>query len=291
MSTPPDQPSASPYSNPPSAPSAPPGPPAPGGYGTPVPAQHNPYAQDTPYGPQSPYAAPVPPAGYPPQPGAAVPGGGGSGGGRGGAGRAVLWALVGAVVASAAWGGGVLLLRSGSTKADLRGYTVKSDLCSIVDESAFRTKFPQDDSSPTHYTSRGDALDQMSCSKGLKMTGSSYSDSYLSVEVDLHKKTDPGPEFADAWLGYKQHDSTYKVSEISGFGDQAYLITQDTVDSSGSGDRYVTLALRDGWMTYSMSWSEYSTSYDTSSGKTPPSVSDVTDWVKTSTKATLAKLK
>jgi hypothetical protein len=202
----------------------------------------------------------------------------------------VLWALVGAVVASAAWGGGVLLL-SGSTKADLRGYSTRSDLCPALDESPFRGKFPQDDSSSTHYTSKGDALDQMYCSKGLEMTGSSYADSYLSVQVELHRKTDPGPEFADAWLGYKQHESTYKVSSVSGFGDQAYLITQDTVDSSGSGERYVTLAVRDGWMTYDMTWSEYATSYDTSSGKTPPSIGDATDWVKSSTKATLAKLK
>jgi hypothetical protein len=203
----------------------------------------------------------------------------------------VLWALAGAVVASAAWGGGVLLLRSGPTKADLRGYSARSDLCSEVDESAFRAKFPQDDSSPTHYTSKGDTLDQMYCSKGLEMTGSSYTDAYLSVEVELHKKTNPEPEFADAWLAYKQHDSTYKVSSISGFGDQAYLITQDTIDSTGSGNRYVTLAVRDGWVTYEMTWSEYATSYDTTSGKTPPSIGDAADWVKSSTKATLAKLK
>lgn len=279
MSTPPDQPSASPYPGPPD-PSA--GPPAvPGGYGTPVPPQHNPYAQESPYGPQGYYAAGPPPGAVPPgavPPGAAQPGivapgalppaaGGRSGGG---AGRAVLWAVVGAVVASAAWGGVLLLRKSGHDTADLRGYTVKNDLCAVTDLSAFKTRYPQPDDSPSKYSSKGESLDQMWCNEGLKMTGSSYSDSYLSVEVSLHKKSDPAAEFADAWLGYKQHKPAYDVTAVSGFGDEAYLVTQDTVDSSGSGDRYVTLAVRDGWMTYSMEWSVYATSYDSSSGKKPP---------------------
>jgi hypothetical protein len=213
-----------------------------------------------------------------------------AGGGRGR--RAVLWALAGALVASAAWGGGVLLTRDDSgSSADLRGYTLRNDLCATADVSAFRSKYPQVDNSPTTYTAKGDTLDEMSCNEGLEMSGSSYSDAYLSIQVDLHKKTDPAPEFADTWLGWKQHGTSYDVVPVSGFGDEAYLVTEDTVDSSGSGDRYVTLAVRDGWMTYSMNWSVYATSYDTGAGKTPPSIDDATGWVKTSTRATLAKLK
>jgi hypothetical protein len=295
MSTPPDQPSASPYPpSPPSQPAPPsplpplspqppaaqPGPPAPevGGYGTPVPAQHNPYAQASPYAPQAYYGPGLQP------PGATPPGSR-----RGGAGRAVLWAAVGAAVASALWGGGVFLL-GGSDSPDLRGYTVKSDLCEAADLSAFKTKYPQDDDDPTHNTIRGEAVDDMACDEGLEMSGSSSSDAYLSINVSLHKKTDPAPEFTDTWLGYKQrHDSDYSVTEVDGFGDEAYLLTEDTV-SSESGSRYVTLAVRDGWLTYSMSWSVYVSSYD-SDEEDAPTVSEAAKWVKAATTATLAKLR
>ncbi|HEY5834517.1 hypothetical protein [Streptomyces sp.] len=246
-----------------------------------MPPQHNPYAQPSPYAPQGYYAPGAPP------PGAAQPGGG-----RGGrAGRAVLWAVVGAAVASALWGGGVLLLGgSDSASADLRGYRTKSDLCATADLSAFEAKYPQADSTPTGYTAKGESLDRMSCDKGLEMAGSSYADAYLSIDVDLHKKSDPAPEFADAWLGYKQHGASYVVTPVGGFGDEAYLVTEDTV-TSGSGDREVILAVRDGWMTYSMSWRVYVSSYDTDQGKTAPTVGEATEWVKAATRATLAKLR
>lgn len=302
MSTPPEHPSASPY-QPPSDPQqqSPQGPPPypqagphagpqagpqAGGQLPPVPPQHNPYAQSSPYGPQAPpapqYYAPVAPA---PQPGA---------GGRSGAGRAVLWAAVGAAVASALWGGGVLLLGKDSDAADLHGYTAKSDLCRTADLTAFATEYPKADDDPTTYTVEAPSLDTMSCNKSLKKDSSTYSDAYLSISADLHKKTDPGPEFADTWLGYRQRGaaSTYAVKAVSGFGDQAYLVTQDTVtaDSEGhdSGSREVTLAVRDGWMTYSMTWSAYASSLDTSPVAT---ISQATQWVETSTKATLPKLK
>jgi hypothetical protein len=201
----------------------------------------------------------------------------------------VLWAVVGAVVASAAWAGGVFLLKGDdSTSADLRGYTVKTDLCGTVDTSSFKSTYPQDDTEPSNYTTKGEALDDMQCSLGLEYADSTYSDAYLYVQYSLHKKTDPGPEFADTWLGYKQHtDSKYVVTPVPGIGDEAYLVTEDTVVDD-SGDRYVTLAVRDGWMTYSMNWSQYASSYDT----TPvPTISEATQWVKASTTATLAKLK
>ncbi|MEU6850683.1 hypothetical protein ABZ901_12240 [Actinacidiphila alni] len=310
MSTPPEQPPEQPGASSPSYELSPPNPPqsrpegqpqsqqqnppqGPGGYGTPVPVQHNPYAQPTPspYAPASAYYGP----GQPGRPGA-VPGQPGSGG-RGGAGRAVLWAVVGAAVASALWGGGVLLLDkdsgSDSAKADLRGYTLKSDLCTAADLSAFATEYPQPDSDPTAYSAPGQAVDSMSCSEGLKKTGSSYSDAYLSVEADLHKKTDPAAEFADTWLAYKKRATTYVVTSVAGFGDEAYLVTEDTVapsttGSGSSGDREVILAVRDGWLTYSMNWSVYSSSLDTSPVAT---ISEATGWVKSATKATLAKLK
>ncbi|MDJ0345800.1 hypothetical protein QMK19_34990 [Streptomyces sp. H10-C2] len=290
MSTPPPDPSAYPYPNPQSPAGSPPG------FGPPVPAQQNPYAQPLPqpvpqqpgrpmgqpigqpgqyYGPQGPPIPQMPPP----------PGGGG-------AGRAVLWAAVGAVVASAFWGGGVLLLggKADSAAADLKGYTAQTDLCTSSDISAFKTKYPQSDSSPTTYTIKHEALDDMYCDQGLKMTGSTYSDAYLSTSMELHKKSDPTAEFAAQWEGYSQRKGNYKVEKVTGFGDAAYLITEDTIGGSDtSGSRSVTLAVRDGWMTYQMRWSMYLSSLD--KDKNPPSVSEVTGWVKSSTTASLPKLK
>ncbi|WP_329131898.1 hypothetical protein OG552_11515 [Streptomyces sp. NBC_01476] len=278
-----------------------------------MPPQHNPYAQPSPYAPQPapPYYGATPAGGALPGavlpggalPGAALPGAPGQAGGRGGAGKAVLWAVVGAVVASALWGGGVLLLGkdSGSSPGPLHGYAITQNLCTSTDLSSFKGTYPQEDDSPSDYTITGKAVDDMSCSQGLEIPGSSYADAYLYVSYALHKKTDPGPEFTDTWLGYtQQRDSKYVVKPVSGFGDEAYLVTEDTVADSGSGgssgsdsggDRYVTLAVREGWMTFSMNWSQFASSLDADSGKTIPSLDDATRWVKTATTATLAGLK
>jgi hypothetical protein len=222
-------------------------------------------------------------------PGAPLPAGG-----RGGAGRAVLWAVVGAVVASALWGGGVLLLGGSSgSSADLRGYKTTDDLCARTDTSPFKETYPKSDEEPTTYFTKGKAVDTMSCNQTLEMSDSDFADAYLYVQYALHKKTDPAPEFADNWLGYTQEkDAKYEVKPISGFGDEAYLVTEDTL-SDDSGDRYVTLAVRDGWVTYSMNWSQYESSLDSDSDSTDsvPTIDEATQWVKTATKATLAKLK
>ncbi|MEV5875475.1 hypothetical protein AB0L75_14825 [Streptomyces sp. NPDC052101] len=276
----PPQPTAYPYPNPQSPPPgnfyaqptmvgqpAPQPAPGQGQFGQPQPG--NPYAQAPQFGP----AVPVPPSG-----------------GGGGAGKAVLWAAVGAVVASAAWAGGVFLIGGKGDSADLRGYVAPSDMCSSADYSSFKTAYPEGDSSPTKSSLKNAALDESYCYVDLKKTGSSYADAYLSMQVDLHKKTDPGPEFTAMWKNYADSHSGYDVSSVSGIGDEAYLVSQDTSKgSSSSGSRYVTLAVRDGWVTYTMSYSVYFSSYD--QDKNPPSLSEVDDWLKKDAKATLGKLK
>lgn len=256
-----------------------------------MPPQHNPYAQTStgsPYGPQQPPAY----YGMPQPPGTPAP----AGGSRGGAGRAVLWAVVGAAVASALWGGGVVLLGKDSGKADLRGYTVKKDLCETADLSAFMTEYPKPDDDPASYTSERDSLVQMYCSKSLEKDSTSYSYAYVSIDANLHRKADPGPEFADNLKSFgdrKDKDDRYNVTAIDGFGDEAYLVTRDTVttDSDGkeSGNRDVLLGVRDGWMTFQLSWTAYASSLEDSDKA--PTLSQATEWVKAATKATMAKLK
>ncbi|WP_052398163.1 hypothetical protein [Streptomyces sp. NRRL F-5123] len=300
MSTPPQpgQPGPQPYQNP-QIPGQPPAqPPTGGGYGSPVPAQHNPYAQTSPgFGPPQPgyYGAPQQPGapGMPP-----VPGPGGTGGGQSRAGKAVLWAVVGAAVASALWAGGVFLLGKDSSSAPgLRGYKPVKDLCATADLSAFKEKYPKDDDDPTTYTSDRPALVQMYCGEGLDQEDTSASTGYVSVEADLHRKADPGPEFEDRWRSFGDHgsdpDTNYKVTSVDGFGDEAYLITQDTVPkssdsgSSDSGDRTVVLAVRDGGLTVTLSWDIYSVE----ASDDEPSLDQGTEWVKAATKATMANLK
>jgi hypothetical protein len=257
-----------------------------------VPPQLNPYAQTA----AGPYSPAQPPAYYgQPQPGQVPPGAGG----RGGAGKAVLWAVVGAVVASALWGGGVLLLGKDSGKPALHGYKVTKDLCAAADLSAFATAYPKPDDDPTSYTNDRPAVAEMHCSESLKQESSTYSDAYLTIDADLHRKSDPGPEFADHWKGYdvvggSDPKDKYTVTAVEGYGDEAYLATMDSVttDSDGSetGSREAILAVRDGALTFSMSWYHYPDSLN-SDAKASPTLSQGTEWVKAATKATLAKLK
>ncbi|MGW1965521.1 hypothetical protein ACWCPD_35350 [Streptomyces sp. NPDC001935] len=211
-------------------------------------------------------------------------------GGKGTAGRAVLWAAVGAVAASVVWAGGIVVLGPLGDDPDLAGYRAKANLCSAVDYSALRTEYSEEDSSPTHNSLKHKAIDQSYCSISLKTSSSSsYADAYLSVEMDLHKSTDPAPEFTAVWSEYGQRYEDYEVEELSGFGDEAYLVTEDTTSGTGtSGSRAVTLAVRDGWMTYQMSWSAYTTSYGST---TPPEVSEVSRWLRTDTRSTLENLR
>jgi hypothetical protein len=206
-------------------------------------------------------------------------------------GRAALWTVVGAVVASAAWAGGVLLLRDGGSDADLRGYHVVGDLCDSADFSPFGPGF-KPSSSHTACTSKGDALDSMTCSQSMEGdSGASSLSAYTYLQFDLHKKTDPGAEFTDTWKGYTQHkDEKYEVTPVSGLGDEAYVISSDSL-SSASGERYVTVAVRDGWMTYSENWTQFTGFSSDSSADSQPSVDEVTQWLQWSAKGTLAKLR
>ncbi|MFJ3308817.1 hypothetical protein ACIPSA_38385 [Streptomyces sp. NPDC086549] len=280
----PAQPTAYPYPDPQSPSPGAPGsfpPPAP----PPMPGPQNLYGQPTLVGrpqPGNPYVAQGP---YGP---VAAPQAGG--GGRG-AGRAVLWAVVGALAASAAWAAGVFVI-GGRDAAELRGYTAPSNLCSDADYSSFKDEYPQEDGSPSHNSLKDGALDESYCSIGLKKTGSSYADAYLTIQVDLHKKTDPGPEFTATWKNYRKSHSGYDVETVRDIGDEAYLVTQDTTSgssgSSATGSRYATLAVRDGWMTYTMSYSAYLSTYD--QDKNPPQLDEVSDWLRADTKATLDQL-
>ncbi|WP_328483667.1 hypothetical protein OHS71_36915 [Streptomyces sp. NBC_00377] len=206
----------------------------------------------------------------------------------GGAGKAVVWAAVGAVAASAAWAAGVYLIGA-AAEPDLHGYSAPVNLCNSTDYSSFKEEYPDNDGSPTHNSLQDGALDESLCSLNLKKTGSSYADAYLYVQIDLHKKTDPGPEFTAGWKNYGDSHSGYDVQTVTGIGDEAYLVSNDTTSGSTSGSLYATLAVRDGWTTYTMSYSAYHSSYD--ADKDPPTLEEVTGYLKTDTRTTLEDLR
>ncbi|MFD7661443.1 hypothetical protein [Streptomyces sp. NPDC059788] len=257
-----------------------------------------------------------PAAGGPQQPGV-VPagtggsvsgGGGGTGGSGGGSAQHWLWALGGAVAASAM--GGALLFAVGAfgdarPDPDLAGYSYTSDLCDRTSftpfESAnFKIK-PAGSSSSSSGASGGGAqnpqysgvqqgaLDSMWCNAELKPSGADsgdYSSTWVYSSATLHKKTDPAPEFADNYRAYESQRSSisYKVTPVPGLGDEAYVVSRSD-DSSGS---YVILGVRDGWATYQITWSSYTSR--TSSTK-PPTTEQVTGMLKSSATETLRKLR
>lgn len=224
------------------------------------------------------------------------PGGGGAGGGGG---RGLLWALGGAVVASAVWAGVVFSTGGfgGEPEADLAGYSYTSNLCASTDlEAVEDAGYEQKDSSstnPRHSSSRAAALDSMSCSIDFEPTDASssdYSSEWLSTTAGLHRKTDPEPEFEAQYRQYEDQRTssyTYKVSEVDSLGDEAYVVTQQSTGSSDTG-AYVILGVREGWMTYQSTWSEYVSSSSSADAMT---TEEATEMLEKSARATLAKMK
>jgi hypothetical protein len=227
------------------------------------------------------YAGPGPYGPYPPAATGRPPGGGG-------AGRAVLWAAAGAVLASAAWAVAVFALDAGKDGADLGGYTAAANLCGKADHSSFDDTYPGDDNA-SHQLLRDSALETSYCGLSLRKSTSTLADAYLTLQMDLHKETDPGPEFRALWKNYDDLHDGYDVDTVDGIGDEAYLVSQDTSGDSTTGSRYATLAVRDGWMTWTMTYSNYFTSYG--SDKDAPELDEVTDWMKADTESTLEALR
>ncbi|WP_031188955.1 MULTISPECIES: hypothetical protein [Streptomyces] len=230
-----------------------------------------------------------------------------AGGSGGGGTQHWLWALGGAVAASAM--GGAILFAAGAfgeaqPDPDLAGYSYTSDLCNRTsftpfENSNYKIKPAGSSSSssgasgssaqnPQYSGVQQGAVDSMWCNAELKASdagSNDYSSTWVYSAATLHKKTDPTAEFADGYRAYESQRSSiaYKVTPVSGIGDEAYLVSRSD-DSSGS---YVILGVRDGWMTYQITWSSY-TSRTTSTK--PPTTDQVAGMLKTSAGETLRKL-
>jgi hypothetical protein len=142
------------------------------------------------------------------------------------------WALGGAVAASAIWAAGVTVWDPGHRALpDLHGYHLRDNLCQ---GDALRPLF---DAIPARTftaepadTLRGSALDRATCTAETLVTagdGKSVYDYVAALSVELHKKTDPRPEFEDDTTGAQSLIPAAQVDAVLGLGDDAYLLHQE----------------------------------------------------------------
>ncbi|MGA4837774.1 hypothetical protein [Streptomyces sp. G45] len=272
----------------------------------PNPYQNNPYAQPPQGAPaQPPQAAPPPgPYAYAQPPGAGQPpaplGPPGAPSAQKKPTPGWLWAVGGAVVASAVWAGALFAtgtLGGDSSEADLAGYRFQRNLCDAVTIKAFLERYESRSTGEpnTHYASRQQGLDSGNCSWSLKEKSSTTTD-YTSVFVNgtaqWHEESDPTGEFAAQYKGYEDRSDdsySYRTKPVDGIGDEAYLVTEKRGISGPKQLSSMTLGVRDGWFTFELRWSWYGGT--TSSAAKPPTEQEAQDMLTSDTRDALAELK
>nr|WSW69169.1 hypothetical protein OG461_24915 [Streptomyces sp. NBC_00995] len=148
------------------------------------------------------------------------------------------WALGGALVASLVWGTVLFADGSRDTTPDLHGYRLDRDPCATVRlksiGAAIAPRGPEDRFEEEML--RHAALDRARCSiplrseNGQQRPDEGWSLGYVvRVEIALHKKTDPGPEFEAGRnateLGV---DPDTEVEVVPELGDKAYLLSLES---------------------------------------------------------------
>ncbi|MGA5424284.1 hypothetical protein [Streptomyces lavendulocolor] len=164
-----------------------------------------------------------PPHGMPPHGGTDLiepPGDGDGDGGRRPAGRPWLWAVGGALVASALWAGGLYAYQAKGP--DLGGYRASKDLCEEAKLPALAAAYGERGDGTADVQESHEALDQAQCSVPFGTDESSYS---ADLSYVLHKKTDPGPEFEPAeTTGVWEQ---WKWEPVAGLGERAFFAQDD----------------------------------------------------------------
>ncbi|MFF8830152.1 hypothetical protein [Streptomyces sp. NPDC015131] len=263
---------------------------------TPGPYQQSPSPYIPPQQP-NPYAQPVPP---PPVQQPPVAGGGG-GGRRGVPGW--VWGLGGVVVASAVWAGALFATGTlGGARAEFGGHRYQEALCEKTSLDAFGKRYrvvKEDAGADNGFASQQKAIDQSYCNTDLedpRAGEDSYLSLYVTTRAEWHKTTDPAGEFASLQLSNEDRSDknyTYETEKVDGFGDEAYLVTErrggDKGALGGTTLAGMTLAVRDGWFTFEMSWNWYGGSPEEK--VTPPAPQEVRAMLEADTRDTLDALK
>ncbi|MEU5557510.1 hypothetical protein AB0H47_15495 [Streptomyces globisporus] len=177
-----------------------------------------------------------------------------------------LWGLAGALTASAVWAAAVFGYGiGGDGKPDSRGYRVESDSCAAMElEELARVLGKPDSESATELDGiEHPALHRIRCTVDFKELdlggrrgedGSGWTMGYqASLIAELHKETDPRPEFeASSTLTEIEGSGVERVERVPDLGDRAYLVIMD--DNSMrlnvvEGGAVMKLALS-AWMSY-----------------------------------------
>ncbi|MFD8010912.1 hypothetical protein [Streptomyces sp. NPDC058955] len=132
--------------------------------------------------------------------------------------RPWLWALGGAVAASAVWGAGLYAYERGRPDpgVDLGGYQAVDDLCERAGLKGMAAVLGERGSAGTGPELREPALEQRSCTVNF---GKGDREQSVNVTYTLHKQTDPGPEFAALAKGFDMTEPIGGVGEQAFFGD------------------------------------------------------------------------
>ncbi|MFJ6614150.1 hypothetical protein ACIQPT_28140 [Streptomyces sp. NPDC091289] len=183
--------------------------------------------------------------------------------------QGLLWGVAGALVASAVWATAVFAYGiGGDRKPDLHGYRVESDSCAAVELKALAEVVAATDPEPATTELDGiehPALHRIRCTVTFTPqdaadaaqdgeAGEGWTTGYeASVTAELHKETDPRPEFeASSTLTEIDGVTVTQVEQVPDLGDLAHLLVMD--DNTMhlkvvEGGAVVTLTLSS-WMGY-----------------------------------------
>ncbi|MFI8288932.1 hypothetical protein ACIGBL_07270 [Streptomyces sp. NPDC085614] len=131
--------------------------------------------------------------------------------------RPWLWAVGGAVVASALWGGGLYAHEryEAGRGVDLGGYRSVGDVCAKAELKALSGELGEVSRDGNGSRQEDPALERATCSAIIGSPDTGFS---VDVYYELHKVTDPGPEF-EARLG----DLRTEAERVDGLGEVAYF--------------------------------------------------------------------
>lgn len=156
--------------------------------------------------------------------------------GRAGARRPWLWALGGAALASAVWASGLYALGDRLAAPGL-SYRATENLCQDFEARALsRIAGDLHRYGPRNRQDDHPAVRRATC---MLHNGENVSTLTVRAQVDLHRRTDPGPEFDVPSARFFTETDAARTEEVRGLGERALLLV-------GLGDGSVELKVLHG---------------------------------------------
>ncbi|KJK51981.1 MULTISPECIES: hypothetical protein [unclassified Streptomyces] len=172
------------------------------------------------------------------------------------------WGVAAAVVAtSALWAGGLYAFGERLAAPEVR-YAVTDDLCGRYKAPALATALGGTRDSERRKAERHPVLDWASCNHHGKSADGSGGYTLVAM-VELHKKTDPKPEFALGSSYERAFGDDLTWEEVPGLGEQALVGTSELGDG-------VRLRVRDGGAVFTFTLMFYDLTSDPSDPEAAP---------------------